>query len=166
MIPSKLVFAILAVREETNTGSEEIKMMFKCCECGRVFDETERAEWYEPHGEKMDGCPNCKGDYEEAFKCELCGEIHFASERTEGVCDACIDEYKDDHEMCFRVGSHGKDAVLLNSFIAEMFDAELIEQVMFDFWKTSILGTTRDCSKFILSDKNFFAENLIEEVNK
>jgi hypothetical protein len=156
----------LAVREETNTGSEEIKMMFKCCECGRVFDETERAEWYEPHGEKMDGCPNCKGDYEEAFKCELCGEIYSASELTEGVCDACIDEYKDDHEMCFRVGSHGKDAVLLNSFIAEMCDDVLIEKVMLEYLKIHNLGKSIDCYKFILSDKNFFAENLIEEVNK
>ena len=140
-------------------------MMFKCCECGRLFDESEKAEWREPHGETMDGCPNCRGDYEEAFKCELCGEIYSASELTEGVCDSCIDEYKNDHEMCFKVGERGKDAVMLNSFIAEMFDADLIADVMFKYLKTANLGRLVDCSKFILSDKSFFAEKLVEEVN-
>lgn len=140
--------------------------MFKCCECGRLFEESEKAEWYEPHGEKMDGCPNCRGDYEEAFKCELCGEIYSASELTEGVCDSCIDEYKNDHEMCFKVGERGKDAVMLNSFIAEMFDADLIADVMFKYLKTANLGRLVDCSKFILSDKSFFAEKLVEEVNE
>lgn len=141
-------------------------MMYKCLDCGRIFEDSEFAEWTEPHGEKMIGCPNCRGDYEEACKCELCGEIYFASELTEGVCDSCIDEYKYDHEMCFRVGSHGKHAVLLNSFIAEMCDDVLIEQVMLEYLKIHNLGKRIDCSKFILSDKNFFAENLIEEVNQ
>lgn len=139
-------------------------MMYKCVDCGRVFEEAEFLAWVEPHGETMIGCPNCRGDFEEAFKCELCGEVYSASELTEGVCDSCIDEYKHDHEMCFKVGERGKDAVLLNSFIATMFDADLIADVMFKHLKETMLGRKIDCSKFILTDKSFFSENLVEEV--
>jgi hypothetical protein len=90
--------------------------------------------------------------------------IYSASELTEGVCDSCIDEYKHDREMCFKVGERGKDAVLLNSFIATMFDADVIADVMFKHLKETRLGRKIDCSKFILTDKSFFSENLVEEV--
>jgi DNA-directed RNA polymerase subunit RPC12/RpoP len=142
--------------------------MYKCVDCGRVFEESEFLAWVEPHGETMIGCPNCRGDFDEAFKCELCGEVYSASELIEGVCDSCINEYKHDHEMCFKVGECGKDAVLINSFIAQMFDADEIAEVMFKYLKETrlILGGKIDCSKFILSDKHFFAENLVEEVKR
>ena len=42
-------------------------MMFKCLECGLIFDESESAVWEENRGEfwgmpayeKMTGCPQC-----------------------------------------------------------------------------------------------------------
>jgi hypothetical protein len=48
-------------------------MMFKCTECGYIFEEGEEAVWYEDRGEywgvpcreRMTGCPVCHGDYEE-----------------------------------------------------------------------------------------------------
>ena len=48
-------------------------MMFKCLDCGYVFEEGEEAVWYEDRGEywgvpcreRMTGCPACHGDYEE-----------------------------------------------------------------------------------------------------
>ena len=48
--------------------------MFKCADCGLIFDESEIAEWQEERGEfwgmpayeKMCGCPQChSGDIDE-----------------------------------------------------------------------------------------------------
>lgn len=144
-------------------------MMYKCLDCGRIFEDSEFAEWIEPHGEIMIGCPCCKSeDCEEAVECLICGEIHPCSELVEDVCEKCISDYRYDHEMCFKVGAHEKESVSLNSFITQMFDADEIEDVMFKHLKEMgfIFGRKIDCSKFILSDKHFFAENLVEEVNK
>ena len=59
-------------------------MMYKCCECGHLFEEGEQAVWYENQGEchgitameKFSGCPICKGDYEEVHQCKECDEWH------------------------------------------------------------------------------------------
>ena len=48
--------------------------MFKCTECGEVFTEDEIKTWSESRGEcwgqpayeEMEGCPACKGSFEEA----------------------------------------------------------------------------------------------------
>ena len=47
--------------------------MYKCTECGNLFEEGEQAAWEETHGldsppyEKFSGCPVCKGGYEESI---------------------------------------------------------------------------------------------------
>jgi hypothetical protein len=48
-------------------------MIYKCVDCGHIFEEGEQAVWYEDRGEfwgvpcseRMTGCPICNGDYEE-----------------------------------------------------------------------------------------------------
>ena len=74
--------------------------MFKCTECGCVFEEGEEATWEESRGEfwgvscseTMSGCPECQGDYEEAFECKGCGEYFFEDELDDGLCESCQDE--------------------------------------------------------------------------
>lgn len=74
--------------------------MYKCIECETVFEEGEEAVWKEDRGEfwgfpcseTMRGCPNCRGDYEEAFKCKRCEEWHFEDELNDGLCELCYDE--------------------------------------------------------------------------
>lgn len=69
--------------------------MFKCTECGRVFEEP--AEWEESRGEywgvpcteTMYGCPYCGGYFEEAKECEECGEWRLREELTDGLCECC-----------------------------------------------------------------------------
>ena len=52
--------------------------MFVCLECGLTFDEPEC--WEERHGldtppyEYLSGCPNCRGAFTEAYRCDCCGE--------------------------------------------------------------------------------------------
>lgn len=74
--------------------------MYKCAECGHLFEEGEQAIWYENRGEcwgfpsreKMVGCPVCHGDYEEASECECCGKWHYSDEMVDGICERCLYE--------------------------------------------------------------------------
>ena len=60
--------------------------MFKCLECGHLFENGEEAVWYEKHGldtppyEEMRGCPRCKGDYEEIKPCIICESYNHDTE--------------------------------------------------------------------------------------
>lgn len=71
-------------------------MMFKCCECGHLFEEGEQAVWEERHGidtppyEKWSGCPLCRGGYEEVHQCKKCGDWHTDDELYEGWCEKCL----------------------------------------------------------------------------
>ena len=73
-------------------------MMFKCCECGHLFEDGEQAVWEEKHGfidgpfEKWSGCPLCKSDYEEVHQCKECDEWHTEDELYDGWCEKCLRE--------------------------------------------------------------------------
>ena len=73
-------------------------MMYRCCECGNLFEEGEQAVWEERHGldsppyEKWSGCPVCKGDYEEVHQCKECGDWHTDDELYDGWCEKCLRE--------------------------------------------------------------------------
>ena len=75
-------------------------MMYRCCECGHLFEEGEQAVWYENQGEchgvtameRFDGCPLCHGDYEEVYQCKKCGDWHTEDELYDGWCEKCLRE--------------------------------------------------------------------------
>ena len=73
-------------------------MMYRCCECGNLFEEGEQAVWEERHGldtppyEQWSGCPVCKGDYEEVRQCDSCGDWHTEYELYDGWCEKCLRE--------------------------------------------------------------------------
>ena len=72
--------------------------MYKCIECGTVFEEPKtwkegRGEfWGMPCTETMSGCPKCREGYEEAVQCKRCDEWVFEDELTDGLCECCQDE--------------------------------------------------------------------------
>lgn len=73
-------------------------MMYRCESCGHLFEEGEQAVWYERHGldtppyEQWDGCPICKGDFEEVHQCKDCGDWHTEDELWGGYCFDCLKE--------------------------------------------------------------------------
>lgn len=66
--------------------------MFKCFECGHLFDRGEEKRYTEMHGESYLACPICGGAYEETVQCNICGSHHFEGELYNGLCIDCIGE--------------------------------------------------------------------------
>ena len=73
-------------------------MMYRCCECGNLFEEGEQAVWEETHGldsppyETMSGCHVCRGDYEQVYQCKKCGDWRSDDELYDGWCEKCLIE--------------------------------------------------------------------------
>lgn len=145
-------------------------MAYKCVECGNIFEEGEQIRWDEDRGEfwgsscseTMSGCPCCGGSYEETKACEICGSEHLENELLNGVCEECINEYKKDIDVCYKVGKNDFESINLNCFLATMFSAEEIEQILLEKLKKE----KADCSEFANADIYWFAERLTEEVKK
>lgn len=74
--------------------------MFKCLECGCVFEEGEQKVWLESVGEYAgegvyraeSGCPECNGSFEKTVKCSCCGEEFFGKDIESGFCKKCLEE--------------------------------------------------------------------------
>ena len=99
-------------------------MMFKCCECGHLFEEGEQAVWYENQGEchgvtameKFSGCPMCKGDYDEVHQCKKCGDWHSEDELYDGWCENCLRETIN-YDTFFEYCEANKDEQYLDIFV-------------------------------------------------
>ena len=71
--------------------------MFICLNCGELFEEP--ISWYERHGldtppyEELSGCPYCKMEYAETYRCDVCGESitgdYIKLENGERICSEC-----------------------------------------------------------------------------
>lgn len=67
--------------------------MYRCEECGHLFEEGEESRWVETHGldtppyEEWSGCPLCKGSYEEIKPCKICGS--YDHDYGEEYCNVC-----------------------------------------------------------------------------
>lgn len=148
-------------------------MTYKCLECGHIFEEGEEGHYFEngecwgaPYSQKIYCCPLCKGDYDVTTPCEICGSEHLEEELNGGLCDECIDKYTNDIEMCFKIGKNDDDKVELNCFLASVFEKDEIEEILFEELKKRNKYVTVDCEKFINSDRSWFAERLVEELEK
>lgn len=149
-------------------------MPFVCYDCGHIFEDGEQAHRNENRGEywgsscseDVSCCPLCGGEYAKSVPCAICGSEHLEEELSGGVCDECIDEYKYNIDMCYKIGSNDTDKVELNCFLASMFDKGEIEEILFEELAKTNKYNAIDCENFINSDKSWFAERLLEELEK
>ena len=140
--------------------------MYKCKNCGHVFEEGEQATWIEEHGfssgpfEEWSGCPICSGGYEETKQCKICGE-EFLEEELKGgcICDDCIDNYKNDFDTCYKIADTEKEEIKINALLASLVSVSKIEAILYHVLKEK--GDV-DSSAFINQDKDWFAEKLVE----
>lgn len=151
-------------------------MVYKCAECGHLFEDGEEARWREalgwawgqPYYEDMSGCPLCKGEYEETVPCSICGSRHTEGEDAlfGGVCGECIDDYRKDFDTCYNISLEWdeKIEVPINPLISTLLDASDIEQILVEYIRQNCKDV--DCSRFIDEDKWWFGERLAKEVRK
>lgn len=67
--------------------------MYRCEECGNIFEEGEEKHWVEDYGEELAGCPCCCGAYSPVYQCKCCGA--YRVEYLNDYCDECrLDAYK------------------------------------------------------------------------
>lgn len=101
-------------------------MMYRCENCGHLFEEGEQAVWEERHGfdtppyEKWSGCPICKCDYEEVHQCKECGDWHTYDELYEGWCEKCLRE-SINYDTFFEYCEANKDEHYLDMFVLSEF---------------------------------------------
>lgn len=149
-------------------------MAYKCLNCGHIFEEGEQKEFRDflgeycgrPVYETTSGCPHCGGSYEKTVPCEICGSEHLDEELCGGVCEECFDEHKNDFEVCKKFADDDCDTefIEINAFLASVFDAADIEQILMDFLRNKMPDV--DCRNFINNDKSWFGEKLVKEVSK
>ena len=102
----------------------EGNMMYRCCECGNLFEEGEQAVWYENQGEchgvtameRFSGCPVCNGDYEEVYQCKKCGDWHSEDELYDGWCEKCLRETIN-YDTFFEYCEANRDEQYLDIFV-------------------------------------------------
>ena len=153
-------------------------MSYKCYDCGHIFEDGEQSHWRENMGEfwgsscsqEMSGCPKCCGDYGETVDCEICGSPYLEEELNELVCDSCVEKYAKDLDMCFKIGSGDTEKVEINCFLSSVFEKEEIEDLLFEKLKEKNKYMKEyvesNCEEFANSDRSWFAERLLEELEK
>ena len=148
-------------------------MFYKCIDCGHIFEEGEQATiqddrgefWGMPCSETLYVCPICHGDYEEARRCAVCESLFTDEEMNGGVCADCVDKFRNDFDICYRVASAQGDAeIKINSLLASLLDQSDIEQILKEYIRDKWKGV--DCSSFIDEDVDAFGETLAKEVRK
>ena len=99
-------------------------MMYRCENCGHLFEEGEQAVWYENQGEchgvtameRFSGCPLCHDDYNEVYQCNECGDWHYADELYSGWCEKCLRETIN-YDTFFEYCEANKDEQYLDIFV-------------------------------------------------
>lgn len=94
--------------------------VYKCEECGNLFEDGEQARWTEAHGEAWGCCPICKGGYEEAEPCKICGTYQHNSD--EEYCEDCKKDVKKRFAEFIEREFSKEERELLN----ELYDGETI----------------------------------------
>ena len=126
-------------------------MMYRCENCGHLFEEGEQAVWYENQGEchgvtaieRFSGCPLCHDDYEEVHQCKECGDWHTENELYDGWCEKCLRETIN-YDTFFEYCEANKDEQYLDIFVmcdmlncdeAPEFPSYEFHQIMIDHYK-------------------------------
>ena len=122
--------------------------MYKCLHCGNEFEDIDRRHYDCGTGVWEEYCPNCGSeDFEEADKCEICGEIFPESETENGVCKECLERASNDTETLMRYALH------VNAFTGEELD-EILR-----------IGTFKKEAKRIALDDTYEFTEFLKERN-
>ena len=97
--------------------------MFKCLECGHLFEDGEQENWVEMHGlsyngEQFSGCPLCKGSYEKIEPCKICGS--YEHDIKEEYCDVCVKEFNENLKFVLAQNFNKKEIELFKELYGDV----------------------------------------------
>lgn len=138
-------------------------MSYKCLECGHIFENGEAREVREDDG-YVYVCPICGGDFEKTVKCSLCKGEFLEDELNGGVCDECIDEYRNQAKICVDISEQEgtKAKINVNYLIPFILSEEDINDILIEYIKKE--KPNADCGEYIDEDISWFGEMLAKEV--
>lgn len=96
--------------------------LYKCFECGHLFENGEEVHITEEHGEKHTACPVCGGGYEETMQCPNCGAHHFDDDVYFGFCIDCLGAEATYDNMRAFLRDYGFEA---DFYICEFYHSEV-----------------------------------------
>ena len=154
--------------------------MYKCIDCGHVFEDGDQAVWYENQGEchgvtateRFSGCPVCCGDYDEVHRCKKCGEWHIEGELYDGWCEKCLREtinYDTFFEYCeANIDEQYLDSFMMFYLLGGMDCPDKVSpefhQLMVETYKRRVanakllgdkFGFLEKCIRFIMDDDGY-----------
>jgi hypothetical protein len=154
-------------KESYRTGG---KVMYKCEE-GHIFVFPKVLQ--EPHGEEHLGCPECQNNYEEVFKCRICGEWHEKYYINKTICHECAEKLYTDRLGLKFVDKHKREFYLgcLNGIdkVYEEKETDLIKIIEKDFLEHIDMdndwnGNLKEVKDFCMEDIDLFIDFLEEEI--
>lgn len=140
--------------------------MFKCLDCGHIFEEGEQKTHYENRDaffgasahEVFSCCPVCNGSYKKADRCILCDKIHFSDDLVNGVCKDCAEK-----------------SVTYDSALEYLLTRDELKDFCYYFLKQKEKGTNEDevkneakqwFKRQVLEDKIFEREDFLSKVKE
>ena len=148
-------------------------MMYRCYECGNLFEEGEQAVWYENQGEchgvtameRFSGCPVCKGDYEEVHQCKECGDWHSEDELYDGWCESCLRETIN-YDTFFEYCEANKDEQYLDTFVmCEILNCEYVPKFSSYEFHDLMVQVYQERVENIKRDKAVFGKTYAEIID-
>ena len=137
--------------------------MFICLHCGHEFEEIHAKNYDSATGTWEEYCPNCGSeDFEEAEKCEKCGEWHISDKVANGICEDCLTEASTP-QNAYAWGEHEKQGVELNGFVAWAFTADEINSILLNELMKSKDLADKYARDYCMDDAWMFANYLKEE---
>ena len=146
-------------------------MMYRCCECGNLFEEGEQAVWEERHGldsppyETWSGCPVCRGDYEEVHQCKGCGDWHSDDELYDGWCEKCLRETIN-YDTFFEYCEANKDEQYLDTFVmCEILNCEYVPKISSEEFHQLMCRTYWERVSEIQRERKVFGKSFSEIID-
>ncbi len=144
--------------------------MYKCLECGHIFDRGEERIVQECRGEywghvvyeDVAECPHCGGVFDETVRCVKCYSEHLEDELWCGVCEECIKE--EAFKYVWEMTKDQTESVNISSLVASLFDEEQINNMLFEY----VMGhyPNIDCEDYVKLNMLELGEAIAKEVKK
>ena len=85
-------------------------------------------------------------------KCCICGNPYNENQLYNGVCTECIGQHRYDIDLCYNIGEKQTVSININGFLAKIFDAADIEEILREKLDEYNYKCLIDCRKFIIEN--------------